>query len=74
MPLTFNGFPLLTTTEVRGEQAMAKWPPFGRAYQSLICLSVVFALSLFLCVFFVYGNRCANYAMRNVIGKWQLVE
>lgn len=77
MPLTFNGFPLLTTTEVRGE-AMAKWPPFGRAYQSLICLSVVFALlstlSLFLCVFFVYGNRCANYAMRNVIGKWQLVE
>lgn len=43
MPLTFNGFPLLTTTEVRGE-ARAKWPPFGRAYQSLICLSVVFAL------------------------------
>lgn len=44
MPLTFNGFPLLTTTEVRGEEAMSKWPPFGRAYQSLICLSVVFAL------------------------------
>lgn len=60
--------------EVRGK-ALAKWPSFG--------VSVSFAFLLFLLFssaarspspFFVYGNRCANYAMRNVIGKWQLVE
>lgn len=57
--------------EVRGKMA-AIW------LISLICLSVVFALlysrSLYLALSlspaFVYGNRCANYAMRNVIGKW----
>lgn len=55
----------------------------GRHLSAHISLSFAFLLfllffpcsiSVSLSLFFVCGNRCANYAMRNVIGKWQLVE